>query len=90
MKETPIVAALLASIAILGITACSKQSTALPVNQPTCPVMKGEKVNPALHVDANGKRIYVCCPSCLAKVKADPETYINEMEAEGIQLEKVQ
>jgi len=34
------------------------------------------------------KRIYVCCPMCIAPVKKDPATYIKKMEAEGITLEK--
>ena len=55
--------------------------------QTTCPVMKGNKINKSLYVDAKGKRIYVCCQGCLVKVKADPEKYIKELEAEGIKLE---
>lgn len=56
--------------------------------QTTCPVMKGNKINPKLHVDADGYRIYVCCGGCISKVKADPEKYIKQMKAEGIELEK--
>ena len=49
--------------------------------------MKGEAIDPNLYVDVNGKRIYVCCPGCLTQVTADPEKYINEMEAAGVNLE---
>lgn len=56
--------------------------------QTTCPVMKGNKVNPKLYVDADGYRIYVCCGYCKKAVKADPEKYIKEMQDSGVELEK--
>ena len=55
--------------------------------QTNCPVMKNNKINKSLYVDAEGKRIYVCCGACIAKVKADPKKYIKELEAQGIKLE---
>lgn len=54
--------------------------------QTTCPVMGG-KINKKQYVDHDGKRIYVCCPGCIGKIKADPEQYINKMEAAGIVLD---
>ena len=45
--------------------------------QTTCPVMKGNPINRNLYVDYQGKRIYVCCSDCLAKVKAAPGKYIG-------------
>ena len=56
--------------------------------QTTCPVMKGNAINPKLYVDANGYRIYVCCGGCIAAVKADPAKYIEQMKAAGVELEK--
>jgi hypothetical protein len=55
--------------------------------QTTCPVMGG-KVNKELYVDAEGYRIYVCCGGCIGKVKADPEKYIKQLKAKGVELEK--
>ena len=55
--------------------------------QTTCPVM-GNAIDKSLYVDANGKRVYVCCPSCLAKVKKEPAKYITQLESKGITLEK--
>jgi hypothetical protein len=57
------------------------------VHQTICPVMGG-KIDRKLFVDADGKRIYVCCSACLEKVKADPQKYIKEMEDKGITLYK--
>lgn len=42
--------------------------------QTTCPIMK-LAINKKLFVEYEGRRLYVCCPPCLGKVKADPATY---------------
>jgi len=55
--------------------------------QTTCPVMGG-KINKSLYVDADGVRIYVCCKGCIGKVKADPQKYIKQMQAKGVELKK--
>jgi len=55
--------------------------------QTICPVMGG-KVDKSKFVDVNGKRIYVCCGGCIAKVKANPSKYIKKLEAQGVTLEK--
>ena len=56
--------------------------------QQFCPVMGGP-VSHDLYVDAEGKRIYVCCQACVTAVKVNPHKYIEQMEASGITLEKV-
>ena len=53
--------------------------------QTNCPVMGG-KIDKSQYADVQGKRIYVCCPGCVAKVKADPEKYIKKLEAEGVAI----
>lgn len=58
-----------------------------PMMQKTCPV-SGKPINKNLYVDADGYRIYLCCPNCIAAVKANPEKYIKEMKAKGVTLEK--
>ena len=88
MKRRYIATALMAAIVTIGTSSCSKQESKMqPGKQTSCPVMKGEAIDPNLYVDVNGKRIYVCCPGCLTQVTADPEKYINEMEAAGVSLE---
>lgn len=56
--------------------------------QTTCPVMAGNPINPKLYVDADGYRIYVCCGVCRKVVKANPEKYIKQMQAEGVDIAK--
>ena len=55
--------------------------------QTMCPVMGG-KINKKLFVDADGKRIYVCCSDCIAEVRKDPKKYIKMLEDQGIALDK--
>lgn len=89
MKRRYIATALMAAIVTIGTSSCSKQESKMqPGKQTSCPVMKGEAIDPNLYVDVNGKRIYVCCPGCITTIKAEPEKYIKQMEAEGIVLEK--
>jgi YHS domain-containing protein len=56
------------------------------ISQTVCPVMGGA-INKAQYADVKGKRIYVCCPGCIDKIKADPDKYIKQLEAEGITLD---
>ncbi|MEI6891856.1 MAG: hypothetical protein V5783_06770 [Pontiella sp.] len=60
---------------------------ALAEKQAQCPVMGG-KINPAQFADVKGKRIYVCCKGCIAKIKANPDRYLKELEAKGIVLDQ--
>ena len=55
-------------------------------SQTTCPVMGGA-VDKSNYVDVEGKRIYVCCGGCIAKIKADPKKYISQLESQGITVE---
>ena len=55
--------------------------------QTKCPVMGG-KINKSQYADVNGKRVYVCCPGCISKIKADPDKYIKLLEKQGVTLEK--
>lgn len=63
-------------------------STVKGVPQTLCPVM-GTPIDKDYYVDYEGKRIYLCCGSCEAAVKADPEKYIRKLEKQGVILEKV-
>ena len=54
--------------------------------QTKCPVM-GLPIDKSAFVDHDGKRVYFCCPNCVATFKADPEKYLSKMSGQGIQLE---
>ncbi len=67
-------------------TATSTNAVAVKA-QTLCPVMGGA-VDKSKFVDYDGKRIYVCCGGCIAKIKKDPAKYVKQLEAEGITLDK--
>jgi hypothetical protein len=86
MTRRKLATTLLVATMAAGMAAYAEEKQAETKKQTTCPVMGG-KINKAQYVDANGKRIYVCCGGCVGKVKADPGKYIQQMEAKGITLE---
>jgi ABC-type anion transport system duplicated permease subunit len=55
--------------------------------QAMCPIMN-QPINKELYVDVEGKRIYVCCESCIDTIKQAPVKYIKQMESQGVVLEK--
>ena len=69
-----------------GTAAPAQVATPAGGPQTTCPIMGGA-INKSLFVDHDGKRIYVCCESCLGKIKQDPEKYISKLTGQGIVLE---
>jgi YHS domain-containing protein len=87
MNRRKLVTVAITAIMALGFSAMAEEKKVGPQTQTTCPVMGG-KINKAQYADVKGKRIYVCCPGCIGKIKADPDKYIKQMEAEGIVLDK--
>ena len=55
--------------------------------QTVCPVM-GQKIDKKYYVDYKGKRVYLCCESCQATFKADPEKYMKKLADSGAVLEE--
>jgi YHS domain-containing protein len=64
-------------------------STNAVQQQTMCPVMK-QPINKKLYVDCEGKRVYVCCRSCVQTVKQDPAKYVKMLEDQGITLDKAE
>ena len=56
--------------------------------QTHCPVM-GNPINKEVYIDHEGMRVYFCCAGCDSTFKEDPEKYLKQMEAEGIEPEKI-
>ena len=84
-KATTLIIASILGTGLISAQAAEKKPG--PKKQTTCPVMGG-KINKAQYADVKGYRIYVCCPGCINKIKADPDKYIKKMEAEGIMPDK--
>jgi YHS domain-containing protein len=96
---TGIVPAVCAVFAIVSVSVRAQSNTKVDAPKPaaearqlkpqtTCPVT-GDPIDKKLYVDYNGKRIYVCCSSCLADLKKDPEKYIKKLESQGQSVETI-
>lgn len=59
-----------------------------PGRQTHCPIEHGE-IDPKISVVYQGMRIYFCCPGCDGDFLDDPEKYIAEMRAKGVEPERV-
>jgi YHS domain-containing protein len=49
--------------------------------QGICPVMKHELPQNAKWTIVQGRIIYVCCPPCIKKIEAQPETYLKTVDS---------
>ena len=49
--------------------------------QKICPAMKKTLPENAKSTVVEGRIIYVCCPPCIDKIKADPKTHIKAVDA---------
>lgn len=47
--------------------------------QKICPVMEQAVDSSMKSIVVNGRRIFVCCPPCIDKIKADPATYLEKL-----------
>ncbi|MEK6237402.1 MAG: hypothetical protein N2C14_22045 [Planctomycetales bacterium] len=48
--------------------------------QRICPIMKHKLPKNAKWTIVEGQIIYVCCPPCIKKIAADPETYLRKVD----------
>lgn len=46
---------------------------------PYCPVSPEEPVDPTIHVEYEGRTVYLCCNRCRTKFLADPEAYLENL-----------
>ena len=60
--------------------AAEEQAEIELVGNTTCPVIEGNPVKEGLYVDVKGKRINVCCQSCVQAIKADPDKYLKKLK----------
>lgn len=48
------------------------------IAQKICPVMD-KPINKDIFVEYKGKKVYLCCPSCVEVFQKDPEKYISKL-----------
>lgn len=54
----------------------------LAAAQGTCPVMNKPVDASMKSTVINGRKIFVCCPPCIAKIEADPASYLAKLDAQ--------
>jgi hypothetical protein len=59
-----------------------------PKAQTKCPIT-GRPIDKTLFVEAEGYRIYVCCPACIDKVQGDPRAAAARIRDNGEEPEKL-
>ncbi len=72
-------------LGILSIIIITGFSAYAASPQTTCPICKGS-INKALHVDYHGKRVYFGCAGCPEEFLKNPDKYMSEMKAKGVEL----
>ncbi|MGD0077752.1 MAG: YHS domain-containing protein [Sedimentisphaerales bacterium] len=49
------------------------------MEQTTCPVMDGNKIDKNVFVEYKGKKVYFCCAGCKEEFEKAPEKYIAKL-----------
>ena len=49
------------------------------ITQKTCPVL-GNPVDKTVFTEYKGKKVYLCCASCVGKFEKEPEKYLPKLE----------
>ena len=59
--------------------AATATATAASIEQTTCPIMDGNKIDKNVFVEYKGKKVYFCCADCKAAFEKEPEKYIAKL-----------
>ncbi|MHC4563602.1 MAG: YHS domain-containing protein [Planctomycetota bacterium] len=62
--------------ALLPIGQALAEDAAEDAVQTLCPVMVGNKIDPNIFVDYQGKRVFFCCQACKTAFSKSPEKYL--------------
>jgi len=54
-----------------------------PLTNTVCPVMVGNKVDPQIFSDYEGKRVYFCCLNCKSDFEKNPQKYVGRLPQFG-------
>ncbi len=55
--------------------------TESPVTNEWCPVLTDEPVDPEIHTEFSGERVFLCCQKCLKQFRSDPGAYAHNIPA---------
>jgi YHS domain-containing protein len=85
MKKSLLVILILCLAFVITTSGCSQARADQDKAQTTCPVMGGN-INKNIYTDYQGKRVYFCCPQCIAEFNKEPGKYLKKLEADGVKL----
>ena len=57
------------------------------IEQTVCPVMGGA-IDTKYFAEYQGKKVYFCCPACIAAFEKEPEKYLDKLPQFKQELEK--
>ena len=78
--QTPATEEMMKQTAATAEEAGQKATTAMDsVEQTTCPIMDGNKIDKNIFVEYKGKKVYFCCAQCKGEFEKDPEKYIAKL-----------
>lgn len=63
---------------LLFLGAAIALAAEVPTNH-MCPVMLGNKVDPEIFAEYQGRKVYFCCPACKAAFINNPEKYLPNL-----------
>jgi membrane fusion protein, copper/silver efflux system len=78
-KEKPVASVQSQTEAAAESTKAAATEAAGTIEQTTCPVMDGNKINKDIFTEYKGKKVYFCCPACVEEFKKDPEKYVSKL-----------
>jgi len=55
--------------------------TEVPVTNEWCPVLNDEPVDPGIHTEFRGERVFLCCQKCLKQFRAHPLAFMGNIPA---------
>ena len=79
-SQTPAMEEMMKQTAATADEASQAATTAMDsMEQTTCPIMDGNKIDKNIFVEYKGKKVYFCCAQCKGEFEKDPEKYIAKL-----------
>jgi len=83
MQKTSVALLLILALLVFVVAVSPAMSQSETPTNHLCPVMIGTKVDPAIWVDHEGRRVWFCCESCRERFRADPAFYLASLDSQA-------
>lgn len=61
------------------VSSLQEEPSETSVTNEWCPVLPDEPVDPDIHTEYRGERVFLCCQKCLKQFRADPAAYVGNL-----------